>query len=183
MSEADVYISAAEAASRLAVSGTGLRRLADIYAEVHGPLERDHKTNNRLWTLTVVERLEEARTLMRSGRAASVKDALVAVAGGVEAPVGALSTPARGLAQGGAALEMLAQRFEALERDNREMRRLLQEVLELNRALARQLEAPKDTSKSEPELARMNAYLLGELERRRLEDETKKRRRPWWRFW
>lgn len=182
MSEAEVYISAAEAASRLAVSGTGLRRLADIYAEVHGPLERDHKTNNRLWTLTVVERLEEARTLMRSGRAASVKDALVAVAEGVEAPVGALSTPARGLAQG-AALEMLAQRFEALERDNREMRGQLQEVLELNRALARYLEAPRDTSNSEPELARINAYLLGELERRRLEDETKKRRRPWWRFW
>lgn len=30
---------------------------------------------------------------------------------------------------------------------------------------------------------RMNAYLLDELERRRLESEGEKRRKPWWQFW
>ncbi len=63
------------------------------------------------------------------------------------------------------------------------MRRELSELRSESAAMRRQLDAPKDTSGSEPELARMNAYLLGELERRRLEDEAKKAWQGCWRFW
>lgn len=88
VSETEIYISAAEAATRLRVSGTGLRRLADIYAEVADPLERDSKTNNRLWTLTVVERLEEARAIMHAGRAGSIKGCADGGSRGCRSPCG-----------------------------------------------------------------------------------------------
>lgn len=165
MSEPEVYTSASEAAATLGVSGTGLRRLADIYAEVHGDLERDPKTNNRIWTMIAVERLAAARTLLRSGRADSIKSALVAVKEGVEPPAGNLSTPPAGGVQG-AALMMLAQRFEALEDSNREMREQLAELLTLNRALMNRLEAPKEDSERYTQEGRMNAHLLDELERK-----------------
>lgn len=183
MSETEIYISAAEAATRLGVSGTGLRRLADIYAEVADPLERDSKTNNRLWTLTVVERLEEARAIMHAGRAGSIKDALMAAAGGVEAPAGRLDVPGGNYVQG-FALEMLAQRFEAMEQDNQEMKAQLSELLELNQQFSRQLEPPREQNAELEEQRRLNTYLLGELQRRRGEEEnTRTRKRAWWQVW
>lgn len=183
VSETEIYISAAEAATRLGVSGTGLRRLADIYAEVADPLERDSKTNNRLWTLTVVERLEEARAIMHAGRAGSIKDALIAAAEGVEAPAGSLSAPGGSHIQG-IALEMLAQRFETIEQDNREIKVQLRQLLELNQQFSRQLEAPREQNAELEEQRRLNTYLLGELQRRRGEEEdTRTRKRAWWQVW
>ena len=65
----------------------------------------------------------------------------------------------------------------------------LQEVLELNRALARYIEAPKDDVRERElevenaELRQRNEAMLRELERRRLQAEGKGHSRPWWRFW
>jgi len=185
MSEAEVQIGAAEVAARLGVSGTGLRRLADIYAEVHGDLHRDPKTNNRIWTTLAMNRLETARSLLHSGRADSIKNALMAAAEGVEPSVESISIPSTGGVQA-AAWSALAQRFQELERNNEEMKGRLQELLELNRALARQLEAPKDDHARDIELReqrRLNQYLLGELERRSKLDMETPRRRTWWRWW
>lgn len=178
MSEFEVHISAADAARRLDVSGTGLRRLADIYDRVHLPLARDPKTNNRIWTLSAVERLEAARMLLRSGRAASVEAALGALEEGAEPSLESISTPAAGVPQG-VALGVLIDRFAALERDNAELRAMLGEMLEAQQAQSRQLAAlPQE--RDESETARMNRYLLGELERRRLETEGQTKTRPWW---
>lgn len=182
MSEAEVQVTAADAARRLDVSGTGLRRLADIYAKVHGPLQRDERTKNRIWNLTAVERLEAARGLLQSGRAASIEAALIALAEGAQPPADSISTPTGGLPQG-IALGMLAERFAALERDNQEMRAQLTELLELNRASVKQLEAQSKGGQSETETAQINRYLFAELERRRLEAEAKASPRSWWRFW
>ncbi len=38
-------------------------------------------------------------------------------------------------------------------------------------------------SEEEERLKQMNQHLLGELQRRRLEAEAEKERRPWWRWW
>ena len=162
--EAEVTTSASVAAATLGVSGTGLRRLADIYAEVHGDLERDPKTNNRIWTGLAVDRLAAARALLRSGRADSIKSALVAAEEGVEPPAGDLSTPPAGGVQG-AAWMALAQRFEALERSNTEMHEQLAELLALNRALMNRLDAPKEDAERDTYQGRMNVQLLDKLER------------------
>lgn len=42
---------------------------------------------------------------------------------------------------------------------------------------------PTEEAGRSAELERMNAYLLGELERRRVETEGSSRVRSWWRFW
>lgn len=94
--------------------------------------------------------------------------------------------------------EKLLERLEALER--RQSRELggttgatnwLTEPTTDQHQDIYQVEQPNlfpESSQSEEaeraaELERMNAYLLGELERRRLEGEGKDRGRPWWRFW
>jgi DNA-binding transcriptional MerR regulator len=160
-----------EAADRLGVSSSGLRRLASLYEGLYGPLPRD-SSDSRIWPSDVVERLEVARALVSQGRAKSIQDALHAVETGDRAATDGLAPR---LPQG-EALAALVDEMQA-------MRRELAELRSESAAMRRQLEAPQGTSGSEPGLARMNAYLLGELERRRLEDETKKERRAWWQFW
>lgn len=171
-------ISATDAAEKLGVSASGLRRLGAIYAQVHGELPRERRTEKRIWTSQVVERLGQARALVEAERYRSIKEALEALDKGVDIDVATeLATPVREPTP--EALGVLLQEIRSLQDRLEAVERLEAEV----RALRRQLEAPKDTSGSEPELARMNAYLLGELERRRLEGEREKRSKPWWRFW
>lgn len=160
-----------EVADRLGVSSSGLRRLASLYEGLYGSLPRD-SSDSRIWPTEAVERLEGARALVSQGRAKSIQDALQAVETGDR-------TASGGLAPRPPQVEALA----ALVREMQAMRRELAELRSESATMRRQLDAPQDTSGSEPELARMNAYLLGELERRRLEDEAKKERRAWWQFW
>lgn len=71
-------------ARRLHVSGQALRRLAATYERVYAPLQRDER--GRMWTMDDIERLEEARALVRAGRAASVEAALRAMLEGAVGP-------------------------------------------------------------------------------------------------
>jgi hypothetical protein len=63
-----------EVQSRLAVSASGLRRLAGIYERTMGPLPRDER--GRMWPEDAVEALEDARTLVRESRGISIEAAL-----------------------------------------------------------------------------------------------------------
>lgn len=161
-----IYLSAVEAAARLEVSASGLRRLADIYAEVYAPLERDPKTNGRLWTLSAVERLGAARALLRAGKAGSIRDALLALQRGAETGTEIAAEALRPMTADGALrdlvrrLEQLEQANQELHMDNQGLKDRLDELLVMNRQVLRQLEAPKEDA---PPL--------------------RERRRPWWRFW
>jgi DNA-binding transcriptional MerR regulator len=73
-----------EAARRLGVSPSGLRRLSDAYEQVHGPLNRRGGTGARLFTEEALERLAQARTLVEGRRYKSVVEALTALARGLE---------------------------------------------------------------------------------------------------
>ncbi len=81
-----------DVASRLGISGPGLRRLALIYERVYGELPRDPKLG-RVWPQGAVERLERARADVQAGRAVSVEAALAAIRAGVEAPPPVQRTP------------------------------------------------------------------------------------------
>lgn len=80
--EQRVY-SPALVARRLSVSGQSLRRLAATYERVCEPLPRDER--GRMWSEEAMERLKEARALVRAGRAVSVEAALRDVLGGTGA--------------------------------------------------------------------------------------------------
>lgn len=82
MADAEVVLSPGEAARRLKVSPSGLRRLAVVYGEVYGDLQKDAGGTSRLWPQEAVMRLEAARALLAAGQARSIRDALVAVEGG-----------------------------------------------------------------------------------------------------
>lgn len=73
-----------DVAERLDLSGAALRRIAVVYEDLYGPLRRDPpgKHGKRVWTGEAVERLEHARTLVHTGRAGSIEDALRAGDGG-----------------------------------------------------------------------------------------------------
>jgi DNA-binding transcriptional MerR regulator len=158
-----------EVAQRLGITPAGLRRLADIYGEVYEPLQRDtHYNNRRLWTLEAVERLEAARELVKADRTRSIKAALQMLQSGVETSQEGLVLPSKEVSKDPLLLAVL----EHVQR--------LEVRIE---SMQRQLEAPRPQTDEAEELRRMNAYLLGELERRRLGDEAKKEQRAWWRFW
>jgi hypothetical protein len=201
-----------EVAQRLGVTATGLRRLADIYGEVYGPLQRDEKFNNRrLWTLEAVERIAAARALVQSEQARSIKTALHMVEQGITAPAEELSKPStpqpqevlmraileriEGLEVGLRVVDQLQEEVQIMRRqleapkEGVEVSPQLQEVLELNRALALHLETPKDDSRERElevqvaDLEQRNRAMLGELERRRVEAEQEQTLTPWWRRW
>ncbi len=87
MTDAEVVMTPGEAARRLGVSPSGLRRLAGAYSEIYGELQKDASGTSRIWSGEAVSRLEAARALMAAGRARSVKDALMAVERGAVPPV------------------------------------------------------------------------------------------------
>lgn len=182
-------VSATEAAERLGVSASGLRRLGAIYAQVHGELPREQRTEKRIWTGEVVERLAQARALVEMERFRSIKEALEALDKGLDLN---LATDLATDLQASPTPETLGVLIEEIRRLHNRLEvaeraeRKLEEVGERLANLERQLEAPKDYGNREAELEeqhRLNQYLHGELERRRLEAERTPTRRPWWRLW
>jgi hypothetical protein len=114
---AEVVLTPGEAARQLGVSPSGLRRLAVIYGEVYGDLQKDAGGTSRIWTQEAVTRLQQARALMAAGQARSVRDALVAVEGG--------ASPRVEVAVSGgdvaAALGVVATQLEAVLESNRRL--------------------------------------------------------------
>ncbi len=173
-------MSASDAAQRVGVSASGLRRLGTIYAEVHGELAREPKTEKRIWTAEIVERLGQARALVEAERCRSIKEALTALDKGIDIDLSTdLATPVQ--APTPEALGVLLNEIRSLQQRLEGLERLEVRIEEMQR----QLEAPRADPKRDIELAeskRMNQYLMGELERRaKLGIEAP--RRPWWRWW
>jgi hypothetical protein len=114
---AEVVLTPGEAARQLGVSPSGLRRLAVIYGEMYGDLQKDAGGTSRIWTQEAVTRLQRARALMAAGQARSVRDALVAVEGG--------ASPRVEVAVSGgdvaAALGVVATQLEAVLESNRRL--------------------------------------------------------------
>lgn len=132
MDDAEVVLTPSAAARQLGVSPSGLRRLAGVYGDLYGDLPKDSSGTSRVWPQEAVTRLERARALLAAGHARSIKDALLAVEGGVAPPVEA----AVALGQEGRVIEALgvvAARLEALQASNQ---RLEAEVGELRSELA-----------------------------------------------
>lgn len=127
--EIEVVLSPGEAARRLDVSPSGLRRLAVEYGKIHGELPKDSSGTSRIWPQEAVMRLEAARALLSAGQARSIRDALIAVEGGAVPPVGMMVQDGR-VAE---ALGVVAARLEAVLDSNR---RLEAEVAELRREVA-----------------------------------------------
>jgi DNA-binding transcriptional MerR regulator len=154
MSDGQMFLLPADAAEQLELSPSTLRRYAAAYEDVHEALPRDRQ-GRRLWTPEALDRLSAAKELLESGAVNSIK-------AGLERAQHPTDLPER----------VQLGRDELLAALVAEVQALREEVGELRQ---KQLE-PSETQ-------RMNAYLLGELERRRLEDKVKKERRAWWRFW
>jgi hypothetical protein len=129
MADAEVVLSPGEAARRLGVSPSGLRRLAGAYGEVYGDLPKDSSGTSRIWPQEAVGRLEAARALMAAGQARSIRDALLAVEGGAAPRVEVAVQDGR-IAE---ALGVVAARLEAVLDSNR---RLEAEVAELRAEVA-----------------------------------------------
>lgn len=116
----------------------------------------------RLWEPQAVARLEAAKVLVDAGRVKSVREAL-------ERPFESVETE----------LETLPHKVgasEALELVLVELRDLRAQVATLQ---DRQLETPREQNAELEEQRRMNQYLLGELERRRLEADQPQHRGFW----
>ena len=159
--------SAEEVAKLLSVTPAGLRRLADIYDQVYPPIRRDpQQGRRRLWTFAAIARLRDARRLVQDGDVRSIKTALERGRDGdARGTQEGLALPPKGTTQD-ALLLRLVEHVESLEARLETMQR--------------RLEAP---SSELAEQKRLNAYLLGELERRSRKQEQSVPRRPWWQVW
>jgi hypothetical protein len=141
MADAEVVLSPGEAARVLGVSPSGLRRLAVVYGEVYGALQKDAGGTSRIWPREAVVRLQEARALMAAGQARSIRDALVAVEGGAAPPVEMAVSDGRVEA----ALGVVATRLEALQDSNQRLEaevRALRSEVEGMRALPASEQSP-----------------------------------------
>ncbi len=78
------YLEPGEAARRLGVSPSGLRRLSKAYEEAHGELPRKGGTQARLYPEEALEQLAQARVLVEVGRCKSTLEALTALERGLE---------------------------------------------------------------------------------------------------
>ncbi len=128
---------------RLAVSPSGLRRLAAIYERAVRPLPRDER--GRVWPEEAVETLQAAREAVREQRAVSIEAALKGqeVEGVSEPLPDAPRPPGANLDVVGAAiLEELRALRQLLEVQNERLTALEEE----NRALRLRLEAPQITA-------------------------------------
>jgi len=171
-----------EAAKMLGVSPATLRRLAKFYEEAFEPMPTDAR-GGRVYPDHALKRMQAARSLFDEGRAASLETAFSLLARGetgnsdeiifqanARQPNEQLLLEFRGVRR---ALEQMSERLDTLQEENAQLR---EQVL-------KQLEAPNRIASNDTETTRMNQYLLGELERRRLEAEAQQRRRPWWQLW
>ncbi len=133
----EVVLSPGEAARRLGVSPSGLRRLAGVYGAVFKELPKDSSGTSRIWPQEAIGRLERARALMAAGQARSVADGLRAVEGGAVASQEA----ALALGRDGRMVEALgvvSAQLEAVLEGNRRLEaevRILREEVEASRRL------------------------------------------------
>jgi hypothetical protein len=132
-----------EAARRLGVAASTLRRLAPTYERVHGPLpwEGDEAGGGRMWPGEAVARVQAARALVEEGRAKSLESALRALAGGAPPPSGVLSRPdpeemPRLPPEAEELIEALRTELEEARRERADMRELRAEVMELRAQVA-----------------------------------------------
>ncbi len=102
--DGDVMFEAGAAAERLALSVSGMRRLAVIFEQVHGELPRKpdakgrvSESSGRLYSVEVLEQLETARAMVEAERYPTIREALRALARGEPADLPAeVATGARG---------------------------------------------------------------------------------------
>jgi hypothetical protein len=156
MADAEVVMNPGDVARRLGVSPSGLRRLAGVYAQVHGELPKDSSGTSRQWPGEAVYRLEQARALMAAGQARSIKDALLAVEGGATPSADA----ALALGQDGRVIEALgvvAARLEALQASNA---RLESEVEALRREVATARALPEGEQGAETVTGKSSGVLV-----------------------
>lgn len=149
-----------EAARRLGVAASTLRRLAPTYEAVHGPLpwEGDEAGGGRLWPAEVVERVGAARALVAEGRAKSLESALRALAGGAPPPSGVLSRPD----EAGELVEALRGELEAVRRGLAELPELRAEVAALRSELAASRALPASERPAAGEAGRRGGKSPGE---------------------
>jgi DNA-binding transcriptional MerR regulator len=173
----------------LGVSDATLRRYARAYERVFDDL-RPHGEGPRLFAGQVLDRLSAAKAMQEAGKATSIEQALLMLRDGVEAPV-----PVRVTSEALDVSEEARAALMAVLRD--ELRAIVRDAAraaseeahqaqadELRAFLREELQAAlqPEANRELEELRKMNAHLLAELERRRLEAEQPKRR-PWWRWW
>lgn len=93
--ETELLIPPKQAAERLGVSSSGLRRLATLWEEVYGPIhwEGEREGGGRVYPQSVVGKLEAARALVREGRSKSIQNALQALDDGATPPTHGLARP------------------------------------------------------------------------------------------
>jgi DNA-binding transcriptional MerR regulator len=162
-----------QAAQVLGVTTQTLRRYAEDYGEVFEPVIQHGR--QRVFDDAFVARLQQAQAMQQANTAPSIRVALELVRDGL--PLSEVITRPEQPPFEQAVLERLnalAEMVTQLGEENRVLNRRLNE-----------LEPPKadiDPGAELEEQRRLNQYLLGELERRRLETERSPAR-PWWRFW
>lgn len=124
-----------DAAHRLGVSASGLRRLAAAFEEVHGDLPRKVGTKARLYPETALTKIAQARALVEAGRYKGNVEALDALKRGLEpgAPGELTASADQATPQ---AFALFAQEQHDMREDIRAMRRELAELRGLPPAAA-----------------------------------------------
>ncbi len=129
--EPELLIPPRDAAERLGVSPSGLRRLATLWEEIYGPIhwEGEREGGGRVYPLSVVTKLEAARGLVREGKSKSIQNALQALDMGATPPAQGLARPDIPYKDVLHALlsemQMMREELSQLRADNAEMRNQL----------------------------------------------------------
>lgn len=140
-----------DAAARLGIGVTGLRRLAVTYERVRGELPRDER--GRLWPEDSIAELEDARAAVRAGKSTSVEMALRGAVS--EMPSQEVQEPAEPYPQDPVLEELRALRA-AVEEQNRRVEELVEENRRLREALPPAEPGPEsDVPPPNPALARL----------------------------
>ena len=175
MSDLEHTYTPAEAADIYGFAPSLLRRYAAIYESLGGTIAQD-KRGGRIYTAELLKHFSAARDRVKTGE--KVGDALrtldLAPAESVRGADSSLDAQR--------ALELFERALsvnEGLQHDVAGLREQVAELQEQVTELAQRRLAPDH----ETELERTNRYLLGELERRRLEADQQAQRRPWWQWW
>jgi DNA-binding transcriptional MerR regulator len=155
--DSEAHLTPKQAAKRIGISTSGLRRLAGEYAKVYGPLPRDESTDARLWPESALERLAKARELTRlDPDIKSVKEALEALEKGIDLSAADLAPTQAPQIDAAAVVDLLQSMRDEIAELRREIIEQRREISELR---------DQGQHKQLPEAA------------------TGTRRRPWWRFW
>jgi hypothetical protein len=143
--DAEIFLSPGDAAHRLGLSPSGLRRLAGVWAQLYGDLPKGSSGNTRLWPQEAVVRLQQARLLVATGQARTIKDGLLAIERGAQSPPAGAVVSLGHDARIVEALEVVSAQLTAIREGNAALRhevaQLRGELAEL-RAVQSQLVAP-----------------------------------------